>query len=462
MKKKLLILLTVGVLSVFAGCDKKEGTKEVDTIEKPEITATVAPTKEPENTTKPVEPNSEITTTTEPDVEVDDDLSLMQKALLNKEKVKLVTGEEKQYLNDILKIDSYGEEEKENSKKYDFFYYVDMDGNGTKEVALSTTYLGGDILIFFEIEGEIYAQEWPYRGMKPLYNDGVMEGSNGAGDHVISKVTEITKEGVKEELIVNIITDDYSQEDVGARYYTKYSEEGEITYDEYVELMKSYSFNLNFNMRDKEYEAEEYYFSEAVIKRVLKEGKNRFTYEVNMTGEEENIKWDIAIKREKDNFSQDIVLMNEDATYLPNTDEMIKIEDVNFDGYDDILILKGYFGAQAAEIYETYIWDDETKKLVLNEVFGTILNPEIDYEKNLIIGDHREDSATHVLPVYRYEDDEFVNVGIITETFADGEDISVSVKSLVNGKWHEKVYGTFSDYKKYEEKYEEILESFMS
>lgn len=442
MKKIVLVLSMIVVLCVFTGCEGEEqATKEPIKTHKAEETI------KPEDTSAP-----------QPDEEADDELSLMQKALLNKEKVKLVDTKEMKYLNEILSVDAYGEEGKDDSKKYDFFYYEDMDGNGTKEVALSTTYIGGDFLIFFEIDDVIYAQEWPYRGMNPLYNDGVMEGSNGAADNVITKVKEITKDGVKDELIVNIISDDYLGE---AKYYTKENREGEITYDEYVELMNSYSFNLaGSHGRSGKYIAKEYDYSERVIRHLLREGKEDFTYEVNRTGEEEDIKWDITIKREKDGFSQDIVLVKDSlVSCIPTEGEMVEVVDVNFDGYFDILILKGYYGAQGAKEYEAYIWNEQTKNFVRDESFNQIPNPDIDYDKELIIGDNRASSSTHDYSVYRYENGEFINVAVISATFTDDDKMNVSERRFADGKWSEKTYVGLS-YEEYEEKYEQLLGQF--
>ena len=217
----------------------------------------------------------EVTPTPEPDMEgIDDELTLMQKALLNKEKIKLVDTKESKYLNEILEVDSYGEEGKVKSEENDFFYYVDMDGNGTKEVALSTTYLGGNFIVLFEVDGEIYAQVLGYRSMNPLYNDGVAAASDGAAYSYYYKVKEMTQNGIVDELIVYIVSDDNSLPDNIARYYTKDNYQEEITHEEFKELMKSYSFEEKEDSywgfsRKEEYVATEYDFSEEVIREIL-------------------------------------------------------------------------------------------------------------------------------------------------------------------------------------------------
>lgn len=184
---------------------------------------------------------------------------------------------------------------------------------------------------------------------------------------------------------------------------------------------------------------------------------NSFIYEVTRAEESGKISWDISIKREKDDFSQNIIMnKDEDVALLPSEDNMVEIRDVNFDGYEDVMIHKGNYGAQGTKIYEAYIWDEQSKKLVRKESFNLIPNPEIDYDNEVVLGENRENSSTHDYFVYKYENSKYVKTDMMTVIIKEDGNMFITEKKLVNGEWKE-VFSSSVSQEEYEERYEQMI-----
>ncbi len=80
-----------------------------------------------------------------------------------------------------------------------------------------------------------------------------------------------------------------------------------------------------------------------------------------------------------------------------------KLEDVNFDGLDDLVIFLGHSGAQGAMVNCVYL--NYGGVFAYNASFEQIPNYQIDKDKNLIIGSYRGDANTHVECSYKYDYD---------------------------------------------------------
>lgn len=108
----------------------------------------------------------------------DEGLSLMQKVLLNKAefwgKLEYSYNDEpmeKHVVDDYFLFCDYRGEN-------NYFYAVDLDKDGKKEVCV--TYTAMKMMIFHEENGEVYGYEFSPRGMSPLYEDGTFASNGGA------------------------------------------------------------------------------------------------------------------------------------------------------------------------------------------------------------------------------------------------------------------------------------------
>ena len=117
----------------------------------------------------------------------------------------------------------------------------------------------GQISIYHEMNGEIYRYEIVARGMAPLYDDGTMRGTSGATLTHLQKISEFTDKGYEYEFFYTIESDEKG----GNHYYTEVDDSGnysgEISKEEYEELVKSYSNT----------EAKEYRFDEENIRKIV-------------------------------------------------------------------------------------------------------------------------------------------------------------------------------------------------
>lgn len=173
MKKYQLILIMI-MLLMLSGC---ENSKETSSEIKGNTTETQGVKNEEKDVLLEVQNGSEISTedNTEVVVEhVDEELSLMQKVLLNKAKYYEVS----KYSDGWKTVeDNQGFcEYDEDSSNY--FYVLDLDKDGIDEVCVA--YGSGAVLIFREQNGEIYGYTWYYKNFDPVYADGTFFCGSGS------------------------------------------------------------------------------------------------------------------------------------------------------------------------------------------------------------------------------------------------------------------------------------------
>lgn len=159
----------------------------------------------------------------------EDELSLMQKVLLNKE-----------YFNEGLWI---GEVEGIYLDEYDSkdsFIVVDLDGDEVEEVCIC--YGGGSVLILHEENGSIYGYPTGFRAFYPVYQDGTYESSAGASHHIYYGNVSFADNVFSSEIITFRIWD--NEEPYMVHYYTDgetdTTEGIEITEEEYNQIMSHY------------------------------------------------------------------------------------------------------------------------------------------------------------------------------------------------------------------------------
>lgn len=446
MKKRVLVLLTIGVLSIFTACKSEEtqDTKEPGTTKEPEIETTVTPTQKPEVTTKPDDTQAEVEDAGKPaDLKPDTEASKAIREVLLGEREFISTDEDNEKTT-ISDFDYYYGDKVEKTYWGDFLV-VDFDGDGNLEAVVEVHEVEDSPMPQMEIlhyeDGVVYGYQVVAKGMREPNTDGMF-----------------------------MVTSDYSnyarlEFDKDKCTYIHYVEKGSEIEQFYLSLSEEQQkdYRLEY-VEDKMYE--EYYsfsevryyeFTKANIEMYVRPAS--FNIEVEQIGEEETIEWNITVKRIADGFTQKIHMnRDENCSLLPSKNNMVRVEDVNFDGYDDIIIHKGNFGAQGASGYEAYIWDESYKELIHEESFLEIPNHEIDYERKLITGSVRQSSIEHDELVYRFQNGEFVNVATLSMRFEEEDDVHVSVQKNEDGKLSEKVYGAVS-YERYKEIYEQMLDS---
>ncbi|MBO5341161.1 MAG: hypothetical protein J6A73_00590 [Lachnospiraceae bacterium] len=106
--------------------------------------------------------------------------------------------------------------------------------------------------------------------------------------------------------------------------------------------------------------------------------------------------------------------------------------DINFDGVDDLVMFDCYTGNQAAALYTGYIASGN--KFVECKSFGSIFNPRVDEEKQIIMSTSRSNAVTHIYSYYRYDGKEFVKYR--EDTYVANEEVGAHVMEDVHPFWN--------------------------
>ena len=108
-----------------------------------------------------------------------------------------------------------------------------------------------------------------------------------------------------------------------------------------------------------------------------------------------------------DGKKTDITFSSDEISGLNGIDEENEIdwyseEDINFDGYPDLLLYCGMGGPYFTDdYYKAYVWDPELKEFDYVAHFQDILNPSFDPEKKTVKGSYEDDEGK-VTEYYRW------------------------------------------------------------
>lgn len=245
--KKILLIITL--LFCLTGCvaqkpvsDTTETTQEANTEEKTIQNETT--TEDTAITEGEKDTTIEETVTDEPD----ENLNLMQQVLLNQAEFIDV-----RYAGNTLAISELG-----GVSSYAYFYYMDLDGDGSYEVIVEG-YPESDASIFSIIDEKVY--RYDYSSRCDLYTDGTISSSGGASISHFSRITDFTPKGYVDDYIA-IYDGSVWAEHPNTTYYTDFADghyANEITEEEYNNIMSQY----------ERIPAEKYDFSRENIEKIV-------------------------------------------------------------------------------------------------------------------------------------------------------------------------------------------------
>lgn len=137
----------------------------------------------------------------------------------------------------------------------------------------------------------------------------------------------------------------------------------------------------------------------------------KYHYEIieNRNAEwQEIVSWQVNVY-EGDLFIQEIYYEHdEDAGALADHENIIWEADVNFDGFKDLLICQGHYGAQGALGYRCYLANTIAAGFDYCEGFEDISNPQIDPVNKCIRSMIRSNAVSYYEEFYAYNGADFV------------------------------------------------------
>ena len=178
---------------------------------------------------------------TTPEATTEEELSMMQKVLLDEEGFIYVDSADG--FKAGLKIKNLPTvcNAYDNYESYDrTFYSVDLDRDGNDEI-IADLGIRGTYIIFYDAGDMIYGYEMHKRAMTKIYSDGTFDVEGGASVSYHEKIKKFTVNGIERELIVKRVWENLENRKYIVHYYLDDDEKVEISEEEYNELMKQHS-----------------------------------------------------------------------------------------------------------------------------------------------------------------------------------------------------------------------------
>lgn len=116
----------------------------------------------------------------------------------------------------------------------------------------------------------------------------------------------------------------------------------------------------------------------------------------------------------------------------PDISDLVVEKDANFDGYSDLLIFMGHFGAQGFEQYQCYLWNKSSQKYTYFKDFENIPNPKLDSRKKRILGTVEDNAFTHTDRLYEYVNGSLLEIGELEEEWQQDGSMKYTEYKLVN------------------------------
>jgi len=179
-------------------------------------------------------------------------------------------------------------------------------------------------------------------------------------------------------------------------------------------------------------------FGVSQTKLIYNDKNFSFVLSIDSTLTPDSVNYDCTVKsititRLKDNKQLQVLKPEESAPScgLPK-DQVFIIEDVNFDGVNDIRLLQ-FLPAAPNLPYYYWTYDSKTQKFVRQKSLEDITSPEFDHKRKLIFSFWRDGCCNHGLSTYKYINGKPILIEE-SEVKTDDNNNITTIKRLVNGK----------------------------
>lgn len=106
-----------------------------------------------------------------------------------------------------------------------------------------------------------------------------------------------------------------------------------------------------------------------------------------------------------------------DIEFANNLDAWVNLQDVSFDGKDDILVNLGQYSNQMIQYYDCFVWDETKGQYCKDESFRQIENPQINNEKRCVFSSSRISAASYSYKRFEFIEGHFIETAVLTQTF---------------------------------------------
>ena len=106
-----------------------------------------------------------------------------------------------------------------------------------------------------------------------------------------------------------------------------------------------------------------------------------------------------------------------DVEFANNLDVWVNLQDVSFDGKDDILVNLGQYSNQMIQYYDCFVWDETKGQYCKDESFRQIENPQINNEKRCVFSSSRISAASYSYKRFEFIEGHFIETAVLTQTF---------------------------------------------
>lgn len=132
-----------------------------------------------------------------------------------------------------------------------------------------------------------------------------------------------------------------------------------------------------------------------------------------------SLKWlQITIFGKQREISQEISYSYPpDIEFANNLDVWVNLQDVSFDGKDDILVNLGQYSNQMIQYYDCFVWDETKGQYCKDESFRQIENPQINNEKRCVFSSSRISAASYSYKRFEFIEGHFIETAVLTQTF---------------------------------------------
>lgn len=121
-------------------------------------------------------------------------------------------------------------------------------------------------------------------------------------------------------------------------------------------------------------------------------------------------------------------------------------DDFNFDGTEDLAIRNGNYGSYGGPVYDIYVFNQSKNKLVLSQELSALTQEnlgmfELDKKRKCIITFNKSGCCYHIRSEYQVVPRKgllLVREFIEDATSPQGDQVEVTDRNLVNGRWKEK------------------------